>query len=224
MSTTPDPQTVREIARKCLSDHIRRFPEGRRVIVGTYVLKALGDPDLAYNDHATYQAWCDAVSAEVRAAVPSWPDGQPQDEPDADGGGFAWHDLHYGLGPDPFGPEPESRYHQLFHPAQCRTLPTGAVCWAVHEPYEHWWPAEDGVYRIRPVQWLTGSDPNGGEPDVNVSMEIQRRGDDGEWQDWNGRAVGQRTDSEYRKNLDRWMARSSAPAELDARETKAGDA
>jgi hypothetical protein len=100
----------------------------------------------------------------------------------------AWHELHYGMMPDPFGPEPESLGYQLFHAEQCLTLPPGAVCWATHEPYRYWWPTEEGIYRIRPVQWLTGG-RDGDEPDVQQSMEIQSRAGDN-WVDYHGPSLG----------------------------------
>jgi hypothetical protein len=111
-----------------------------------------------------------------------------QDERDADDGECAWHELHHGLMPDPFGNEPWSLGYQLFHSEQCLTLPPGAVCWANHEPHRHWWPAEEGVYRIRPVEIDNGGTEDGpNEPTLTV--EIQVRTGEG-WADYNGPTVG----------------------------------
>ena len=78
MSTTPDPQRVREIAR----EHIR----SGRTDIGTTVVRHFGDGVLSDEEFAgweydVHQAWQD----ELRAV--SWPDEQPQDERDGEADG-----------------------------------------------------------------------------------------------------------------------------------------
>lgn len=73
MTTSPDSQAVREIARKHLTDFLRLYPNADAYFVGSLVLEAVGDPDLWRTDEVAYFAWCNAVVAEIRTAVPSWP-------------------------------------------------------------------------------------------------------------------------------------------------------
>lgn len=85
-SNAPDPKTAREIAREHLSDFLSKFPmaDTTPFFVGSRVLESVGDPELWRTNHPAYIAWCDAVAAEIRAALPAWPDEQPQAERDAD--------------------------------------------------------------------------------------------------------------------------------------------
>lgn len=97
MTTTPDPQAVRKIAREHLSDFLGKFPmaDATPFFVGGRVLESVGDPELWRTDYPTYIAWCDAVTAEIRAALPSWPDEQPQDERAVDPDGYSITWDHY---------------------------------------------------------------------------------------------------------------------------------
>lgn len=76
---TPDPEKVREIARQYLADRISGPSD-----VGAYVMGHLGPLGDDLTKHE-FGAWCSAVRADLLAAVPSWPDEQPQDEGDACG-------------------------------------------------------------------------------------------------------------------------------------------
>jgi len=79
--SAPDPQTVREIARKLLTEFMDRYPMVDAFFVGGRVLEACGDPELWQTDPQAYRDWCDAVVADVRLAVPSWPDEQQPADP-----------------------------------------------------------------------------------------------------------------------------------------------
>lgn len=78
MTTTPDSQTVRSLARRFLLDDDLTADELDYVIYG----------HTGYGvSHEKFQAWRDAVDADVQEAtvtkVASWPGEQPQDERDA---------------------------------------------------------------------------------------------------------------------------------------------
>lgn len=72
---SPEPEKVREIAREYLTDRINEPSD-----VGAYVMGFVGY-DLTKHE---FGAWCSAVRTDLRAAVPSWPDEQPQDEGDGE--------------------------------------------------------------------------------------------------------------------------------------------
>ena len=89
--TAPDPKTVREIAREHLTDFASRYPNVHPFFVGGRVLDAVGDQEMWRTDHDGYIAWCDAVVAEIRAMVPTWPNEQQPAE--ATGGEQAQDDF-----------------------------------------------------------------------------------------------------------------------------------
>lgn len=106
---------------------------------------------------------------------------------------YAWHTIRLYRGPNLFDPG-ESDICDQFHPAQCATLPPGAVCWFNHDPCRSWWPAWDqhGTYRIRPGFQLVGGGPDGDDPDVQEYFDIQVQDETtGAWRDWHGRTVGE---------------------------------
>lgn len=74
MTTTPDPQTVREIARDCVADYIDDARDIAAHVMGHF---GMGVPGNVY-------AWTDAVRSDLRAVVPLWPDDLPQDKRDGD--------------------------------------------------------------------------------------------------------------------------------------------
>lgn len=73
MTTTPDPKTVREIARDCVADYIDDARDIAAHVMGHFGMGVPGD----------VYAWTDAVRTDLSAAVVSWPNEQPQDERDA---------------------------------------------------------------------------------------------------------------------------------------------
>lgn len=84
MNTTPDPKTVREIAREAIRSASQRLELIDAVIARH---RAIGDRPASESGelgawHATYSALCQAVRADMQAA--SWPDEQPQDERDVE--------------------------------------------------------------------------------------------------------------------------------------------
>lgn len=78
MTTTPDPKTVRELARKFLLDDGLTADE-LGYVVYSHTGYGVG--------HEEFQAWRDAIDADVQEAtvtkVASWPDEQSQNERDA---------------------------------------------------------------------------------------------------------------------------------------------
>lgn len=75
MTTTPDKQTVRDLARKFLLDDGLTADELDYIVYG-HTGYGVG--------HEEFQAWRDAIDADVQEATVaktvSWPDEQPQDE------------------------------------------------------------------------------------------------------------------------------------------------
>jgi hypothetical protein len=64
--TTPDPKTVREIARDCAADYLADATDIAAHVMGHF---GIGVPGNVY-------AWTDAVRADLHAVVVSWPDEQ----------------------------------------------------------------------------------------------------------------------------------------------------
>lgn len=80
MSTVPDPQVVREIAREATQRAARR-----RDYIGSVLSEhAIMDEILASGDRSAYRRWCDAIKAEMQSAAVtvSWPKEQAQGERD----------------------------------------------------------------------------------------------------------------------------------------------
>lgn len=73
MSTIPDPQTVREIAREYVLNDPRRAYDISPAILGKFGPDGLTKPE--------YHAYCDAVREAIKTATVtvSWPDEQPQE-------------------------------------------------------------------------------------------------------------------------------------------------
>lgn len=74
MSTEPDPQIVREIAREATQRAARR-----RDYIGSVLLEhAVMDTILTSGDRSAYRRWCNAIKAEMQTAAitVSWPDAQ----------------------------------------------------------------------------------------------------------------------------------------------------
>ena len=69
---TPDPQTVREIARDCTADYLDDARDIAAHVMGHF---GMGVPGNVY-------AWSDAVRTDLSAAVVSWPDEQQPAEVD----------------------------------------------------------------------------------------------------------------------------------------------
>ena len=77
MTTTPDPQVVREIARQVISAAI----EDRTSNALNCILEERGLIESAWA--AGYTPWHGAVAKAIAEIAASWPDEQPQDEQDA---------------------------------------------------------------------------------------------------------------------------------------------
>jgi hypothetical protein len=108
---------------------------------------------------------------------------------------FAWHELRLFCGPALLDESDVDQY-EIGHATECATLPPGAACWAVRDPFRWWWPTARGTYRIRPEDVLTGGDEAG--PDWDVTLRVQVRGEAGGWADYDGDTAGaEPTDDEY---------------------------
>jgi len=124
------------------------------------------------------------TARQVNQAIAWWNE-RAELEQQLDKQNLAWHELRLFSGPDPRG-EGDLEQHELTHPAQCQTLPPGAVCWAERQPFRWWWPTAHGTYRIRPEDLL----PLGADgPDYQVTLRVQVLRD-GEWFEYSNDIIG----------------------------------
>lgn len=204
MTTTPDPATVREIARAYKLDDDLGAEEF------DYAVRRHTGYDMPDEE---FQVWREAVDAAAMEATVtktvSWPDEQPQDDQ------CAWHELRLFSGPALLD-EGDVDQHELTHPEQCRTLPPGAACWAEHRPFRWWWPTAHGTYRIRPEDVLTGGGEDGPEYQTTLRVQVLR---DGEWFEYSNDYVGANPADETPAIRERLKAELEAKAaEQDGRD------